>query len=186
MPNKSLKALCRMTGLKQHEFAKRLGIPYRTLVAVMAGQRKLTRDKAELLMIRTGVSPESVMEDYDEPLTISGQLYTSEFYKIWDAQISKGRRLLDIQTMKKTALHLQKLQEVAQRKGQLIIVQHLFQRWLNGILKNLRLRRDFNSCFDPESPERIPVIQFRNRRLIRSGTTECAVMGGKEKKIEER
>ena len=52
--NEALKELCRATGLNQTKFAARIGVPHRTLVLIMAGQRRLTGPMAELIFLHTG------------------------------------------------------------------------------------------------------------------------------------
>ena len=69
---KPFKELCRATGLNQTKFADRIGVPHRTLVLIMAGQRRLMEPMAELIFLHTGALPQSLFGDFDKPLATTG------------------------------------------------------------------------------------------------------------------
>jgi hypothetical protein len=184
-PNDALKALCKATGLTQRQFASRIGIPYRTLVMLMVGQRRLTKDKAELMMVHTGVLPESIMGagDYDEALAVNGDSYTPEFFKSWESQMTMGVSKLDRETSEKAAIHLRRLQELAQKKQRLVAIQYLFQQWLESTLKAFKWERAFSESFKdaPHLADGAPIIQIKHRRVIRCGRTTAGQVAAKKR-----
>ena len=82
-----LKALRAACGFTQPVLAKVLGVSWRTIVAIEVGQRSLSRDIAERIMLATGALPDSLLSKSASPLDLNGQPYSRDFFEHWKSKI---------------------------------------------------------------------------------------------------
>src|SRR5438093_8461915 len=131
---KALRAACDLT---QPALAKLLGVSWRTIVAIEVGQRSLSRDIAERIMLATGALPDSLFSKSAGPLDLNGQPYSRDFFEHWKTATStrkhgETRLEPDVQeSIERARLLLELLQRAAANKNRLLAVQYHFQSWMD-------------------------------------------------------
>ena len=174
-----LKALRAACGLTQPALAKLLGVSWRTIVAIEVGQRSLSRDVAERIMLATGALPDSLLSKSASPLDLNGQPYSRDFFEHWKTATSTrkhGETKLEAdvhESIERARLLLELLQRAAANKNRLLAVQYHFQSWMDQMMKDFDLRDSFqNVCAELglKPFETLPLLMLAGgRRLHRVG-----------------
>lgn len=136
-------------GLTQTQFANRLGVSMRTVVAFEKdskepGYREVTKKMAERMMIEFSALPDSVLSGSPKPLTIAGEPYSKTSYEnlvkgIWEpptvtereAMLALGLKAKDIPKQR----HIEKKRKLAESdfekwETELIEKSAIHLRWL--------------------------------------------------------
>ena len=98
MPTKHHLCLQRLrdaANLTQKQLAQLAGIPWRTLVNIEVGQRRLTEENAEAISAVTGASAQSLLMPDGMPQDFEGARYTAATYQSHHAKYSPHARADD-------------------------------------------------------------------------------------------
>ena len=144
----ALKAVRRACGMNQVAFARRLGIAWRTLVAIEVGQREVTDGLLDRLLIEFGVLPETLRNRFfDPPLAVTGEEYSRRFWMEWRRKVDpddSGKSVmshLDHEMIAKAQLHLEWFMRMAGQRNRLLPALFLFERWLEERVGAFGLKR---------------------------------------------
>jgi DNA-binding XRE family transcriptional regulator len=153
-----VQLLRKICGLTQPQLAKMVGCSWRTIVSIENGQRLLTAEMANRIMIETGAHPyplrtraftKGSTRHYAITLkTINGLPYTKEYFHSWraartTAKIGEAAKLAPshMDLIETAQANLKAILNEAANKNQLWSALYLFNEWVKATARDLRLRQ---------------------------------------------
>jgi len=147
-PNGSIKALRKIIGRTQSEFAKSIGVSKDTVVSWENGRNKLSPQFAERVSMATGANKNSLLRG-DGRVTYSWrtaeQPYTIEHFRKWGGQVFKSDETAANKYFELGSDQLRLILMAAAKPGigagtkwRLPVVWNSFLQWIKGT------RKDFN------------------------------------------
>jgi transcriptional regulator with XRE-family HTH domain len=165
--NLALKAVRKATGLTQPEFAKRLALSWRTVVSMERGERSLTKDTANRIMIEFGVLSTTLFSG--NPIALDGEPYSPESFETYrnsTASINSLHRDM----MDKCNVQLAALMEAAAERNRLFTAFALFDEWMEEAKTSINVQKSWREKLKRES-DADPLLVLHGKLLLLLGRT---------------